>query len=604
MSQQPKHSFPDLQKLHSQKETINIVYGTFEEITYYYAGAFFKPDTDAFTNVLRWYREDRYKDIVCFTHFKASLPNFSVDGNGLKESILSWRMYGKEAPKEKKEITSTDNAADFKLTWKETEEKTNVRKEGVPQKINNNSLRAHNIGWSNQIEEFFLCLEIELGLSWQGTTHSIISEDSVGPILVIACSEWLLPNPNLEDIIGSSGVQNYFQRRWDRIVERLQETESRVVIITPHLLYANILCEPRKKLRLETKDKYQYEDIMNLCTSQDEHLRKRKLDILHSYNWWVQFGNKSTPRFMLPYLNRKHPYGENYPTKDSEEIFSHHIAEIISTIKPKEAEDPMEQFKKYIGMEELKNSMDKLQQNVEKNLQKRHRHFLLEGNPGTGKTVVAKTIAYLLFKYGVVRENKFLSVTHKDLEGQYLGHSGSRTNTVIQKAYGGVLFIDEAHSLKGTNSFHKEVVSTMLPYMENEEHIGNIVFIFAGYPKCTDNPKDTNDVRELFLIDGGLESRINNIYTLPDYSPLEMVDIFYLTAKLRDIEVEDTPGFRKNLEEQIHVAKSKENARTFGNARKVRDYLLNLGEDISYRENRRNIILEDIVSYPFSQMFK
>ena len=96
MNKPPKHRFPDLVRLHSQHETLNIVYGTYEETTYYYAGATSVPDTDAFTNTLRWYREDRYKSILCFTHYKSSLPSLYVDDNLLTSSILSWRMWGKE----------------------------------------------------------------------------------------------------------------------------------------------------------------------------------------------------------------------------------------------------------------------------------------------------------------------------------------------------------------------------------------------------------------------------------------------------------------------------------------------------------------------------
>ena len=137
----------------------------------------------------------------------------------------------------------------------------------------------------------------------------------------------------------------------------------------------------------------------------------------------------------------------------------------------------------------------------------------------------------------------------------------------------------------------------MLPYMENEEHIGNILFIFAGYPKSS---VDENDVRELFRIDAGLNSRIvkQNQFLLPDYSPDEMVDIFFLFSKLKNIEVENSEIFKSTLKEQIQQAKSQESAREFGNARRMRTHIEYLKEAIWADHSRNNITLQDLQDYP------
>ena len=179
-----------------------------------------------------------------------------------------------------------------------------------------------------------------------------------------------------------------------------------------------------------------------------------------------------------------------------------------------------------------------------------------------------------------------------------IGGTSIKTNNVIQKAYGGVLFIDEAHAFKdGEKDYDKDAITTLLPYMENPEHIGNIVVIFAGYPKSNEDKKD---VDIMFKIEPGLSSRIDpdNQILLPDYSPEELVDIFHLMAQNNDIQVEQSEFFNQALQNRFSESLLSKGARKFGNARCARKYLESVGKKVWANYSRHNISTSDIQEFP------
>jgi probable Rubsico expression protein CbbX len=169
-------------------------------------------------------------------------------------------------------------------------------------------------------------------------------------------------------------------------------------------------------------------------------------------------------------------------------------------------------------------------------------HMSFTGNPGTGKTTVALRIADILHRLGYIERNKVVAVTRDDLVGQYVGHTAPKTKEMLKRAYGGVLFIDEAYYLyrpENERDYGVEAIEILLQVMENERD--RLVVVFAGY-------KDRMD--EFFRLNPGMSSRVAHHIDFPDYSVDELVAIAELMLKAESYEFspEAEEAFRTYLE--------------------------------------------------------
>ncbi len=161
--------------------------------------------------------------------------------------------------------------------------------------------------------------------------------------------------------------------------------------------------------------------------------------------------------------------------------------------------------------------IDRLRQQLSLTAQAPSLHMCFTGNPGTGKTTVALRMAEILHRLGYVRKGHLVAVTRDDLVGQYIGHTAPKTKAVLDKAMGGVLFIDEAYYLyrpENERDYGQEAIEILLQVMENNR--ADLVVILAGY-------KDRMDT--FFRSNPGLSSRIAHHLEFPDYSPDELLQI-------------------------------------------------------------------------------
>lgn len=186
-------------------------------------------------------------------------------------------------------------------------------------------------------------------------------------------------------------------------------------------------------------------------------------------------------------------------------------------------ESAKEKLDKMIGLDSVKRKIESMVNTIQMNRGTENSDFefaynmIFAGNPGTGKSVVAKIFAETLFEIGVIPENKFTTATSDELVKGFVGQTGGNTRKILDKALGGVLFIDEAYELadKGSgNSFNSEVISVLIRYME--AHRSDLVVIAAGY---------TKEMQDFLASNPGLGRRFDWV-EFKDYTPLEMTKIF------------------------------------------------------------------------------
>lgn len=230
-----------------------------------------------------------------------------------------------------------------------------------------------------------------------------------------------------------------------------------------------------------------------------------------------------------------------------------------------------EELGSLVGMQQMKRMIkeiyawiyvNKKREEVGLKAKKQALHMMFKGNPGTGKTTVARLIGKLFHKMNVLSKGHLIEAERADLVGEYIGHTAQKTRDLIKRAQGGILFIDEAYSLGrgGEKDFGKEAIDTLVKHMEDKQH--EFILILAGYSREMD----------FFLtLNPGLHSRFPLVIDFPDYTIDQLMEI--AGRMLVEREYAFSREAEKKLRDHLIWVKSILSPMSFSNGRYVRNII-------------------------------
>ena len=260
---------------------------------------------------------------------------------------------------------------------------------------------------------------------------------------------------------------------------------------------------------------------------------------------------------------------------EKEQNFLNHILHLQGKSKKEKASkaitkgnNPMDELNKLVGLESVKQDVRSMSNFIKMQLSRNEQglkaspmsyHCVFTGNPGTGKTTVARILSAIYSEMGILKKGHLVETDRSGLVAEYVGQTAVKTNNIIDSALDGILFIDEAYSLSegGSNDYGKEAISTLLKRMEDDRD--RLVVIIAGYGDEIKHFVDTNP---------GLQSRFNRYIHFPDYSASELHQIFCSLAQKYDYELDEMSS-SKILSILTNAVDHKD--KNFGNGRFVRN---------------------------------
>ena len=265
--------------------------------------------------------------------------------------------------------------------------------------------------------------------------------------------------------------------------------------------------------------------------------------------------------------------------KDEEE---NSLEELLPHVLENAREEARKELDQLVGLEEIKKYILSLEDfyEAQKIREKQglktsevSKHMIFTGNPGTGKTTIARVLAKYLKSIGVLSNGQLVEVSRNDLVGKYMGHTAPQTMQVVNSAMGGILFIDEAYSLyRGTNdSFGLEAIDTLVKAMEDNRD--DLIVILAGY---------TKEMKVFLESNSGLASRFPNQIEFPDYTAEELYAITEIQAKSKGYRLHEL--IKEPLTEYYRQIQANDSQRS-GNGRLAR----NVVEEAIIHQSKRII---------------
>ncbi|WP_078380822.1 stage V sporulation protein K [Sutcliffiella halmapala] len=251
------------------------------------------------------------------------------------------------------------------------------------------------------------------------------------------------------------------------------------------------------------------------------------------------------------------------PTQTIEEQYTYPKHAILKDIERELGE--------LIGLQEMKKVVkeiyawiyvNKKREEVGLKAEKQVLHMMFKGNPGTGKTTVARLIGKLFCDMNVLTKGHLIEAERADLVGEYIGHTAQKTRDLVKKALGGILFVDEAYSLArgGEKDFGKEAIDTLVKHMEDKQH--DFILILAGYQR---------EMEEFLRTNPGLVSRFPIIVDFPDYTVDELMEICMKMLKEREYVLSKEAEWK--LRDHLNQMKNMLLPTAFSNGRYIRNIL-------------------------------
>ena len=361
---------------------------------------------------------------------------------------------------------------------------------------------------------------------------------------------------------------NFRKRFWHKVGERISinENEFLTVINAKNKDIIDNVFDHDEELKKKifnfevttVKPNFQevYEELLDKLDKDEkmsEKTRAKLLDyILNTY-----------PKTELSYPEYKEKLYEEILFNKTEEITEGNIPDYE---KDKSMDEIFAELNELVGLEKIKQVLKELVDLIE--LKKKagdnlkikdiNLHMVFLGNPGTGKTTVARIIAGMLYNLKYIKQNKLVEVSSKDLVAEYVGQTAPKTMAVIERAMGGVLFIDEAYSLASGqgqgNGYNEEAIATLIQAMEN--YRDDLVVIFAGY---------TKEMQGFLNANSGIASRIGYTLEFEDYTEDELLQIFKNMVTKAGFDITEDA-----LNEALKVIREYKDTKNFGNARFAR----------------------------------
>jgi SpoVK/Ycf46/Vps4 family AAA+-type ATPase len=294
---------------------------------------------------------------------------------------------------------------------------------------------------------------------------------------------------------------------------------------------------------------------MNICSGETGYLEIKEIDDSYYYSqkeleslFTVRVGMKKAQEKIC----QDNIFNENRRSQTLTPSAAKLLEEFDSLIGLTQAK---EKVKEIVAIAEITQKRKKLNLEVTTISQ----HMIFSGNPGTGKTTIARRLGEILKEIGILSKGHFVEVQRSDLVAGYLGQTAIKTTEVIKKALGGILFIDEAYSLSppiGNDPFGNEAINALVAAMEN--HRNDLVVIVAGYPE---------EMNTFISSNPGLDSRFSTTVQFEDYTTTELLEIFKRMMLESNLQIgEGGEPIIKDIIDQIASNRGK----GFGNAREVR----------------------------------
>lgn len=492
----------------------------------------------------------------------------------------------------------------------------------IANKQNINNINLHMAFYGNpgtgktEVARIIGNILFEIGILKSGHIVEVSRKDLVGhyvgetPILTQKCIEKAMGGVLFIDeaysLVNDESHFDYGNEAISTLLKAMEDYRGQFCVIFAgykNELENMISINPGLKSRIQfnldfenyTRDELdQIFDLMIKKTkySIEENAKERILDLLEYKKRDARFANAREVRNILEQVimnaNVRNPMETLINVDDIDKYLNYYNIKIPKNKKTNLILTGEQELDLLIGLKTVKDTIKKIRAFAKKNKDNSdfNLHMCFTGNPGTGKTEVARIISRILYEAGVLKEAKFIETNGNGLIGKYVGETGPKTQALVKDSFNGVLFIDEAYSLNSGNNFSygQEAIATLLKEMEDNR--GKFCVILAGYK---------NEMNELLAINPGFNSRIQFHIDFPDYTNEELRLIALKMINSINYQIEE-----KALDMLSNIVDSKRKEKSFANARTLRNVLdkVILNQNFRTEDTDDNMISEiDVIDY-------